>query len=440
MNLIDRVNAFEILFENLQLSNSRIYKDECVRVFNHEYPELHDDWIYILETLDGKHPIGWTFTPRWRDVNTSREPMEYISGIYSIKDMIKFCENVPDRTVATTTGVELLLGYYGEFLAPIVNRTLRLGIGKSLLSKSEITPMLAKKYEGGLLTSDVAITEKLDGNRCIALFNPSINRWQFTSRSGKPMNVDFDMTGMNTDYIYDGEVMSEAQTDLSRKRYEALLNDDEFVVDTKTSQLLFNETSGLINRHGPKKGLVYNVFDIVSKEPYYIRRNNLNIVEHTSDIRIVPVLYEGTNREHINNLLYKIVQMGGEGIMLNKDTRGYEHKRSDALLKYKQVQTMDLQVVSYYLGSGKYEGMIGGLRCKADLTNGKIVFVDVGSGLSDAQRLEWAMDPQKILGKIIEVGYHELTQDAANVGTNVYSLRFPRLLKVRNDKQSTSEF
>lgn len=441
-SLDERITAFEILFENLQSTNSRLEKEQTVNIFTRAYPELVDDWTFILETLDGKHPIGWTFTPRFRSVDTVREQMPYVKAS-TIKDLIKICLSAKDKTFATTYDIEKTIGIYGEFLAPIVNRTLRLGIGKSLLSKSDISPMLAKKYEGGLLTSEYVVTEKLDGNRCIAAYNKTSQHWEFYSRSGKFLKVDFDMAGFDTDYIYDGEVMSDVQTKLSMSRYQHIITNTDFEHDTKDAQLLFNQTSGLINRGGAnKKGLVYNIFDIVSSAPYYERRNAL--AEACDfiypDVNILPALYVGNDRKIVNDLLGKITQMGGEGIMLNNVHRGYEHKRSDALLKYKQVQFMDMRVENVYLGTGKYEGQIGGLSCEIMTEDGRHIECDVGTGLSDMQRLQWAIDPQKIIGKIVQIGYHELTQAEYNIGTNHYSLRFPRLIKVRNDKNDTSEF
>jgi ATP-dependent DNA ligase len=132
--------------------------------------------------------------------------------------------------------------------------------------------------------------------------------------------------------------------------------------------------------------------------------------------------------------------MGGEGIMLNRINRGYEHRRTDALLKYKQVQFMDMRVTGWYMGTGKYADLVGGLNCVLEAADGKIITCDVGSGLSDAQRFVWACDPSRIVGKIVQIGYHELTQSEENRGTNMYSLRFPRLIKVRTDKSETSEF
>lgn len=444
MTLNERIVVFEFLFEELQSTNSRIEKDAIVKVFEKTYPELKEDWTYILETLDGKHPIGWTFTYRFRPYETNRDDTPYEpEGIHTIKDLIRYCEDIPDRSIENTYKREYMIGIHGQFLEPIVNRTLRLGIGKSLLEKTNTTPMLAKKYEGQMLHNDVIVTEKLDGNRCLAIFNKDTNKWEFKSRSGKAMNVNFDMTGMNTNLIYDGEVMSLAQTQLSEKRYRAILNDERFdeTNDTQKSQLLFNETSGMINRHGAKSGLIYNVFDIVSDAKYTDRRNILQTNDFVSpDIRLLPVLYEGTDVNYINGLLDKITQMGGEGVMLNMHNRGYEHKRSDALLKYKQVQHIDMVVIGIIPGTGKYEGMVGALHCYIRLENGREILCDVGSGLSDAQRFDWSIEPNKIIGKIIQVGYHELTQDREDIGTNLYSLRFPRLVCVRGDKIETSEY
>lgn len=439
--LNERVKAFEILFEALQSTNSRLEKEDTVKVFLNVNPELKEDWTYILETLDGKHPIGWTY----RGSVMRHRPATDLIHNRSIKDLIRICENAKDKTQTTIALIEAEIGPYGDFIKPIVNRTLRLGIGKSLLDKSNITPMLAKKYEGGILYSDYIVTEKLDGNRCIASFNKDTCKWEFYSRSGKPMKVDFDLLQLNPDYIYDGEIMSEEQTLLSLKRYNSIVTDTDFEADTKDAQLLFNRTSGLINSHEKsKKGLVYNIFDIITNDPYFQRRQILDSetegVDLGGDIRILKPLYLGSDCEVMNELLGRITQMGGEGIMLNTINGRYEHKRSGELLKYKQVQFMDMKVVSVCGGTGKYEGLVGSLNCSLTTADGKNIICNVGSGLSDEQRFEWARELRKIVGKIVQIGYHEMTQSEENIGTNIYSLRFPRLIKIRSDKTDTSEY
>lgn len=439
MNLNERVKFFDNLFDLLQSTSSRNEKEFIIKnELKDKDLSVHEDWKYILEVLDNRHPIGFTFVPKPNEPQTV-----YVLNHYNtIKDLIEPLTKLPDHTEQRIALAEFNLGDFGCFIEPIVNRTLRLGIGKSLLSKAKTTPMLAKKYEPmGILHQDMAVTEKLDGNRCIAVWDGE--KWNFTSRSGKPMKVNFDMTGMPTEFIYDGEVMSVEQSKLSARRtYNVLRGGDEPLVSTEDAQLLFNKTSGLINRKGPKSGLIYNVFDIISDLKYIDRRDRLEWVEQekeTDEVRIIPLLYIGTDVDIIDRLLDRIVQYGGEGIMLNVYNRGYEHKRSDALLKYKQVKTMDMRVTGIAYGTGKYEGQIGALKCYIRTEDGKEVICEVGTGLSDAQREQWART-HEIVGKIVQVGFHELTQNREYIGTNVYSLRFPRLISVRKDKDETSEY
>ena len=61
MTIKERIDVFEKLFDDLMLTSSRNEKEAIVKEFEHYYPQLKEDWDMILETLDGKHPIGWTF-------------------------------------------------------------------------------------------------------------------------------------------------------------------------------------------------------------------------------------------------------------------------------------------------------------------------------------------------------------------------------------------
>lgn len=435
MNILERFTIFDFLFEELTDTNSRNDKELIINTFKKDYPELQDDLNYIFETLAGKHPIGWTF----RECIKAGE--DHMLSYKTIRECIKACEDLMPKTVYNTVKMEEKFGILGYIFAPIVNRTLKLGIGNSQLAKNALTPMLAKKYEGDMLGTTVYVTEKLDGNRCIAHYDGE--KWNFTSRSGKPMNVNFDMAGLPTDFIYDGEVMSQKQTALSILRNSCIAkNDTCFYIDTDNAQSLFNTASGLINRQGFKSGLIYNIFDIIDEKlDYEHRRDILNYLKpESNDIRILPVLYVGDDEDEISCLLDKIVSMSGEGVMINFYHRKYEHKRTDALLKYKQVQTIDMRVVGIEQGKGKYTGLIGAINCCIETSDGLTIVCDVGSGLSDIQRREWAINRFAIVGRIVEIAYHELSQDRDSVGTKVYSLRFPRLVRIREDKDSTSEY
>ena len=99
-----------------------------------------------------------------------------------------------------------------------------------------------------------------------------------------------------------------------------------------------------------------------------------------------------------------------------------------------------MRVVDTEFGTGKYELCVGYIYCEATLPNGSKISCKVGTGLSDEQRTRWAMYPTDIIGKIVEIAYFSLSQSKNTYGTTQYSLRFPRLKKVRTDKNETSPY
>ena len=181
---------------------------------------------------------------------------------------------------------------------------------------------------------------------------------------------------------------------------------------------------------------------MVDMVPYAERREVLDTLDFGGDTRLVKVLAKIDNAKDLeylsSKILAEVTDIGGEGIMINLGDRTYQHKRTDGLLKMKKVQTMDMKVVDYEWGTGKYEGQIGALLCEAITDDGKVIRCSVGTGLSDVQRLDWALRPEDILGKIVEIGYFSLSQSSDARGSRFYSLRFPRLKGVRNDKSETS--
>lgn len=303
--------------------------------------------------------------------------------------------------------------------------------------------MLAKKFEGDLYSdmNGYYVTEKLDGNRCIAFFDGT--DWNYVSRNGKPMSVSFDMSDLPTDRVYDGEILSPEQVAMSEEIYK-MARGLEYTVKNDG---LFNVTSGLINRKGTDKALVYNIFDIIDDEMTYAKRreelNRYMLIMKSANVRIVPVLLwlekPQAAEEVFGECLGKVCEMGGEGLMINYGSGGYEHKRTKGLLKFKEVQTMDMQVIRTFEGKGKYEGLIGGITVRLETDDGKVIVADVGSGLSDIQRYDWLIS-SRIVGKTVEIEYFSFSQNEHTRGTNIYSLRFPRLKKVRGDKIGTSEF
>lgn len=435
----ERVYELTMLFYDLQTTNSITEKREFVA----ELPsELKEDFEYILECLAGMHPFGFTYNPICID------DVKPLPWDYTIKQILEYLQEPKLKGDLSQANIAMHVArtfIWCDFFEPIVNRTLKLGIGKSILPKDGLSAMLAKKYEGNIKHSKGGyfITEKLDGNRCIAHWDGT--QWVFTSRNGKPMHVNFDMSDMPKEYVYDGEILAPQQVEMSNAIYNMIVNGEG---EARKFQGVFNSTSGLINRHTTNKQLVYNIFDIMLDDTEYTHRRNeldgINSVFLSSkDVRILPCLARFNDADELNAnagyILDKVVNIGGEGLMINIGDGKYTHKRTDALLKYKQVQTMDMEVVGVQWGTGKYDGAIGALNCKIVTDDGKIITCDVGSGLSDEQRWRWALNPDGIIGKIVEIAYFSMSQSKNTYDSNKYSLRFPRLKSVRKDKVLTSE-
>jgi DNA ligase-1 len=440
MTLTERCTYLNDVFDMLQATNSPIMKRHIIANIR---PELEEDFEYIIEVLAGKYVYGYSY---WQS-DVILNGVEKINQ-WSIKEVLQWLQSpkqMGDLSINNVTLYVRSTSPWGWFLEPIVNRTLRLGIGKSILPRDGLAPMLAKKYEGSVKMdrAGYVITEKLDGNRCIASYED--NHWVFRSRNGKLMHVNFDMGDLPKEYVYDGEVMSRSQTMASVKLHEQILAGNKSSNPMYSNE--FSSTSGLINRHTLNKDLVYNIFDVMIDCAIYVDRrtvlSELLELDRGDDVRILPALdyctFDQLNMTS-SNLLHAVTSMGGEGIMINLCSGIYNHKRTDQLLKLKKVQTIDMRVDDFDWGNGKYEGMIGALKASCKTEDGKIISCDIGSGLSDEQRLEWALDFNKIKGKIVEVAYFSLSQTAKDKGTNLYSLRFPRLKSIRKDKVETSEY
>ena len=116
--------------------------------------------------------------------------------------------------------------------------------------------------------------------------------------------------------------------------------------------------------------------------------------------------------------LTKIIELGGEGLMLRRYGSMYEGKRSKSLLKVKEFHDMEVKIVGYTEGTGKYKGKLGSYAC---VHKGGIKF-NCGSGLTDEDRAS-RLD----VGIFITVKYFELSKDGVP--------RFPVFLR-KAERQS----
>ena len=107
------------------------------------------------------------------------------------------------------------------------------------------------------------------------------------------------------------------------------------------------------------------------------------------------------SRRELDQRLARVVRAGEEGLMLHRADAPYSTGRSDDLLKMKPFQDAEATVIGHLPGKGKYKGMLGALRVRAE--DG--VEFNLGSGLSDALR----RNPPPI-GTVVTFRYRELTE------------------------------
>ena len=416
MNLTERCQTIRGLFRDLEWLSSKIAKTAVVDNFRASHPDLVDDLDFCFEVLAGKHKLGYTYTV-FKD-GEDRQVIQY--NQYTIKDFVnclkEFSACDSDIHLAYLITPPLCV----PFICSLVNREFRLGYSNKQNMITDYSPMLAKRYPDNVHEQTYFIQEKLDGNRCITRYNYDTDEWEFWSRSGKPLKVNFDMSWAGTDHIFDGEIMTLG----------------------KAGSRDFNRTSGAINsKFTDKSALHYFIYDIVDPSLRYIERkeilDNYDKQGTGEDCQILPVLDELTiyvnpaYNEGLDEWLDHIVDKGGEGLILRDPYATYQcGKRSDALLKYKKVQTMDLRIIGWKEGNGKYEGAIGSFECATD--DGTI-HANV-SGMPDSMHYS---NPESFIGRIIEVAYFDISRSAAN---NYNSLRFPRLKRIRDDKDTTSTY
>ena len=77
-------------------------------------------------------------------------------------------------------------------------------------------------------------------------------------------------------------------------------------------------------------------------------------------------------------------------------------------------------------GRDKYSGMVGALVCSGE-EDGKTINVDVGSGLTDEQRISFWENKKDLIGRIVEIKCDTITQNQ----NGTYSLRFPVFMRLR---------
>ena len=264
------------------------------------------------------------------------------------------------------------------------------------------------------------IEVKLDGVRVITIVYPSGHVDQY-SRNGKEL-VNFPHIVkqfvkhaklLREPMVFDGEVMSNSFQDLMKQVH-------------RKDNVEANDA-------------VLHLFDILTLKDFQagystssqIERSTLlkswiaPIADHMPNVAVVGQEFvnldssEGLARfDQINK---DAIAGGYEGIMIKDPAAGYETRRSVAWLKQKPYIEVSLAVIGVEEGTGKNVGRLGALIVEGT-DDGKLIRTNVGSGLTDNDRVVYWDNADTLIGNIVEVRADAVTQNQ----DGTYSLRFPR--------------
>jgi DNA ligase-1 len=279
---------------------------------------------------------------------------------------------------------------------------------------------LAHKFEEKRCkTWPMTVEPKLDGVRCLAI--ATAGDVEFVSRTGRVFT--------SFDHLKEPLMEAVAAWEKAGARAGGIVLDGEVVSGS------FNKTvSEVRKKETEAKDARFFAFDILPLEdfkaadlidvPFSDRRDTLRQFlkrfDKEAPFKLLPSYIVNSVEEiHFYNAKFRGKKL--EGTIVKDRAAPYKKSRSHGWLKIKAQESVDVRVTGVFEGTGKYKGHLGGLVVDVD---GKEV--RVGGGFSDGQRVDFWNDQGSVVGRLIEVEYHEKTPDG--------SLRHPRFVKFRDDK------
>ena len=252
------------------------------------------------------------------------------------------------------------------------------------------SPMLAKVFTTlptGLLFSQ----PKLDGIRCII---DSEGMW---SRTGKPI--------LGALHIYEALAPFFAQNpmvEFDGELYNHELHDD------------FNEIVSMVRRTETtaksREIVQYHVYDLISHANLPFDERNLALewlLRNDFDpmVQMVPT-DQVVDRDHLDSLYEEYMESGYEGQMVRLN-EPYEFKRSKHLLKRKEFQDAEFEIIRIEEGLGNWAGYAKKVICK--LPDGR----EFGAGIAgtQAQTKTLLAQADDMVGKEATITFFNLTPD-----------------------------
>lgn len=277
--------------------------------------------------------------------------------------------------------------------------------------KGGIVPMTAKVWEdyAEKTSFPVAIQPKLDGHRCLAYIDMDRNVTLWTRTRKEITSVPHIAGELKAlaekkklqDIYFDGEIYSH---DLS----------NDFAALTSAARKRETSEAALT--------LQYWIYDIVKNVSFTDRLILLSkwVGYGGKSIRQVDTFIakdEASLHEYYNIFREK----NFEGAMVRSLYKEYEHKRSQSLLKMKDFQDAEFEIIGVEEGRGRLAGHAGAFVCK---TKNGLEFRAKMSGSTD-KLAEYLINSEDMIGQLLTVKYQGVSNDGIP--------RFPVGLRIRED-------
>ena len=432
--------------EALRSTNSRILKEEILEKWWKEYLDMYaknndneplaslinlfryvynyDTQFYVTSANIRKKDLtqkglfaGKRYTNLWDLLEALSN--RYITGHNAIISVQQFLKEQHDERRE-------------KFILDVIDKDLKCGLSEVTINK--VCGNIIKTYDVALankfdpkkhkLDSSWCLERKLDGVRCNVINKNGVIKCY--SRQGKEITtlgklVDELQGRLPNNTVLDGEVCLVDKNGL--ESFQGIMKEIKRKDHTIENPLLLCFDYLTLETFENKKGtLKYTERMEMLKEWYSLQNWNTQnkVAKHLSIVN-----YERYSPEALEEWNKRVKEYNWEGLMFRKDV-GYEGKRTNNLLKFKQWQDAEYKVIGVEEGDAQelVDGKMVKIKCVGNLIiEHKGNKVGVGTGLSLEQRKRWYRHPEEIIGKVCTIKFFEETQNQ----DGSWSLRFPVL-------------
>lgn len=267
-----------------------------------------------------------------------------------------------------------------------------------------IKPMLANKYEDYEINFPVYTQPKLDGVRCLATKNGLFSRrgeklisCPHIEEALKPI---FDA---HPTLILDGELYNHA----FKENFNGL---QSLIVRKKPTAEDFNQTKAFIQYH------IYDAIENINFINRHVKLTNL-IPQKLPLVHVETQIVD--TQDLLDHIYSKYLSVGYEGQMIRNNVP-YENKRTKHLLKRKEFQDAEFQIVAVEEGLGNRSGMAGAVICR--LPDGREFGAGIMGGVEVNKRI-WNTKREDFIGKLATIRFQNYTPDGLPRFPIFYSVR-----------------